>query len=178
MDEELYWRIIEASLNVTKTQREQELFITQTLTDLSQGETIGFLLRTEKLLFDSYNSDLWCAACIMNGGFCSCDGFRYFRCWLISRGKAAYYNGLSNADSLESEINRRLKFYDFESFGYVAAHAFEVQTGKDVYDYIDENFSFNEGKYPAIQLTWSTDAPQTLRQVCPLLFERFAHSLH
>ena len=102
---------------------------------------------------------MWCAGYIMNGG-CSDDGFEYFRCWVISRGKEVYYNAKANPDSLISQLNEE-DSYEFESFWYVANEAFERITGNDIYDYIDdEAFKFNEGQYPTIEFTWQEEDPR------------------
>ncbi|MFX1705085.1 DUF4240 domain-containing protein [Chitinophaga sp. CC14] len=173
MDEDLYWRIVAASLNTTSTLRKQEIFLTETLKELSATQVISFMLRTEKLLYDSYTSTLWCAGIIMNRGFCSDDGFRYFRCWIISRGRKVFYNAIGNPDSLIDQINPRLKHYDFESFSYIPSRAFEDMTQKEIYNYIDSNFLYNEGRYKKFKFSWSADQPETLRQICPSLFAKF-----
>jgi hypothetical protein len=115
---------------------------------------------------------MWCAGYIMNGG-CSDDGFEYFRNWVISRGKTIYYNAKQNPDNLISEVNTELEMYDFESFWYVALEAFKQKTGKDLYDYIDyENFKTNGGNYPQIEFTWNEENPESMKKICPKLFEK------
>lgn len=86
LNEEVYWAIIDSSLHETTNQEDQELYLVSAIEKLTPKEMIGFRLRTDKILFDSYNPELWCAAYIVNDG-CSDGGFEYFRCWLISRGK-------------------------------------------------------------------------------------------
>lgn len=109
MDEDSYWQIIEESLRNSKHQQEQEQFLTEYLQNLDLVEIIGFRLRTDKLLYDTYNSEMWCAGFIMNWG-CSDDGFEYFRNWVISQGKAIYYNALQNPDSLVDAIDGTPQF--------------------------------------------------------------------
>lgn len=172
MDEALYWQIIHNSLRQTNNQEEQERYLVAKLTEHAPSDIIGFRLRTDKLLYDTYNSRMWCAGYIMNGG-CSDDGFEYFRCWVISRGEETYYKALKNPDSLVNEISDVVEYFDFESFWYVALEAFEAKTGKNLYDYIDyDRFVYGEGKYPAIELTWEEDKPETLKAVCPKLFKK------
>jgi len=93
LDEDLYWAIIDKSLKNTKNQEAQEQFLIKEIGKLTPKQMIGFRLRTDKLLYDTYNSEMWCAAYIMNGG-CSDDGFEYFRNWVISRGKEIYYKAI------------------------------------------------------------------------------------
>jgi hypothetical protein len=172
LDEERFWAIIDRSLKNTKSQDEQEQFLTSEIEKLSPEEMIGFRLRTDKLLYDTYYSEMWCAAYIMNGG-ASDDGFEYFRCWLISRGKDVYYQAKSNPDYLVNEIVNGTEFYEFESFWYVALTAFKNKTGKDLYEYIDyDKFKTHEGKYPQFEFNWKEEKPETMKKICPKLFAK------
>lgn len=171
LEENLYWDIIEKSLKNTFDQDQQEAFLINEIGKLTPKQMIGFRLRTDKLLYDIYNSEMWCAAYIMNGG-CSDDSFEYFRNWVISRGKEAYYKAKENPDNLISEVNPDAEMYDFEGFWYVALTAFENNTGKDLYDYIDDdNFKTREGSYPNIEFTWKEDEPESMKKICPRLFD-------
>ena len=102
LDETIYWDIVEKSLKHKNNQDDQEQFLIKEIEKLSLKEIIGFRLRTDKFLYDTYTSEMWCAAYIMNGG-CSDDGFEYFRNWIISRGKEVFYKAKENPDSLISE---------------------------------------------------------------------------
>ena len=173
LDEDKFWLIIDHSLKKSQNQDEQEHFLVEEIEQLSPKEIIGFRLRTDKLLYDTYNSDMWCAGYIMNGG-CSDDGFEYFRCWLISRGKNIYYRAKSNPDYLVNEIKEEEEFYDFESFWYVALTAFKNKTGKELYNYIDnDNFKTNEENYPKFKFTWQENNPESMKKICPKLFHKF-----
>lgn len=173
LDEDKFWLIIEHSLQKSQNQDEQEHFLIEEIEQLSPKQMIGFRLRTDKLLYDTYNSNMWCAGYIMNGG-CSDDGFEYFRCWLISRGKSTYYKTKSNADYLVNEISEGSEIYDFESFWYVALTAFKNKTGKELYDYIDnDKFKTNEGNYPKFKFSWQENNPESMRKICPKLFQKF-----
>lgn len=171
LDETIYWNIIDLSLKKTKSQEEQEQFLIKEIEKLKINQIIGFRLRTDKLLYDTYNSEMWCAGYIMNGG-CSDDGFEYFRNWIISRGKDVYYEAKKNPDSLISQFNENDEFYDFESFWYVALTAFENKTGKDLYDFISDDFQYSESKYPNFEFNWEEDKPESMKVICPRLFEK------
>lgn len=171
LDEDLYWDIVDKSLKSTNNQDDQEQFLIKEIGKLTPKQMIGFRLRTDKFLYDTYNSEMWCAGYIMNGG-CSDDGFEYFRNWVISRGKKVYYNAKQNPDNLISEVDKDAEIYEFESFWYVALEAFNQKTGKDLYDYVDdENFHTKEGQYPAIDFTWQEEDPESMKKICPKLFE-------
>ena len=175
LDEDLYWKIIDKSLKNTDNQEDQESFLVKEISTLTPVQMIGFRLRTDKLLYDTYTSEMWCAAYIMNGG-CSDDGFEYFRNWVISRGKETYYQAKQNPDNLIAEVEENEDGYEFESFWYVALAAFQQRTGKDLYEYIDhDNFKTMEGGYPPIEFTWKEDDPESMKKICPRLFEKMWH---
>lgn len=171
LDETIFWRIVDSSVKKTKNQDDQEKFLVKEIEKLTPKQIIGFRLRTDRLLYDTYNSQMWCAGYIMNGG-CSDDGFEYFRNWIISRGKDTYYKAKENPDSLISEFVEGEEYYDFESFWYVALTAFENKTGKELYDYMSDDFKTNEGNYPNFEFTWKEEEPETMKAICPKLFEK------
>jgi len=171
LDETIFWNIVDSSAKNTKNLDAQERFLVKEIEKLTPKQMIGFRLRTDKLLYDTYNSEMWCAGYIMNGG-CSDDGFEYFRNWIISRGKDTYYKAKENSDTLISEFVEGEEYYDFEGFWYVALTAFENKTGKELYDYIADDFKTNEGNYPNFEFTWKEEEPETMRAICPRLFEK------
>ena len=169
LDEDLYWQIVEQSLAETEDQDEQEQYLIREIGKLSTRQMIGFRLRTDQLLYDTCNSEMWCAGYVMNQG-CSDDGFEYFRNWIISRGKEVYYNAKENVDSLITEVEEG-KEYEFEAFWYVALEAFQNKTGKDLYDFIDyDNFKMREGNYKKFEFTWQEDDTESMKKTCPNLF--------
>jgi len=174
--EEVYWDIITRSIKASTSLEDQEKWLVSELGKLSPEEIIGFKLRTDKLLIDSYNSDLWCAGYLMNGG-CSDDCFEYFRCWIISRGKESYYNSKTNPDYLVNEVNTGLfefgiKVYEFEGLLYVAGTAFNQKTGKEIYDYLG-NSKVSDGAYTPLKFNWNEDKPESMKQICPKLYKEF-----
>ena len=172
LDETIFWNIIDKSLKNTDNQEDQEQFLIREISTLTPHEMIGFRLRTDKLLYDTYNSEMWCAGYIMNGG-CSDDGFEYFRNWIISRGRDVFYKAKENPDNLITEVSKDIEFYEFESFWYVALEAFNKKTWKDLYDYIDnENFNTKEGQYPQFEFTWQENNPESMKKICPKLFKK------
>jgi hypothetical protein len=173
LDEDKFWSIVNKSVDPKRDQDSQESYLIKQIEKLSPKEIVGFRLRTDKLLHDTYTSEMWCAAYIMNGG-CSDDSFEYFRCWLISRGREVFNKAKTNPDYLINEVVEGVDSYDFENFWYVALKAFEKNTGKNLYDYIDqENFKTKEGHYPKLELTWREDDPKSMKKICPKLFSKF-----
>ena len=176
MDEEQFWAIVQTAVDEAGDDEEAYLeVVKRELSKLSLKEMIGFRLRTDKLLYDSYTSEMWCAGYLMNGG-CSDDGFEYFRLWVISRGRKVYEAAMANPDNLIDYIDDddEMDFFEFESFWYVALEAFEEAVDAELYDYIDdENFKTCEGNYPNFEFNWEEDEPESMQKLCPRLFEKF-----
>ena len=176
MDEEQFWAIVQTAVDEAGDDEEAYLdVVKRELSKLSLKEMIGFRLRTDKLLYDSYTSEMWCAGYLMNGG-CSDDGFEYFRLWVISRGRKVYEAAMANPDNLIDYIDddAEMDFFEFELFWYVALEAFEEAVDAELYDYIDdENFKTREGNYPNFEFNWEEDEPESMQKLCPRLFEKF-----
>ena len=176
MDEEQFWAIVQTAVDEAGDDEDEYLeVVKRELSKLSLKEMIGFRLRTDKLLYDSYTSEIWCAGYLMNGG-CSDDGFEYFRLWVISRGRKVYEAAMANPDNLIDYIDddAEMDFFEFELFWYVALEAFEEAVGAELYDYIDdENFKTREGNYPNFEFNWEEDEPESMQKLCPRLFEKF-----
>lgn len=176
MDEEQFWAIVQTAVDEAGDDEDEYLeVVKRELNKLSLKEMIGFRLRTDKLLYDSYTSEMWCAGYLMNGG-CSDDGFEYFRLWVISRGRKVYEAAMANPDNLIDYIDddAEMDFFEFELFWYVALEAFEEAVDAELYDYIDdENFKTCEGNYPNFEFNWEEDEPESMQKLCPRLFEKF-----
>jgi hypothetical protein len=170
LNEDKYWGIIEKSLKNSKNQYSQAKFLEKEIKKLSPKEIVGFKLRTDNLIYNSYSSDLWCAASILNLG-CTDDGFEYFRYWLVSRGKKTFYQAIKEPDSLISEIKHNNDLYEFEDFFEIATNTFNTITDKEINDFIDYDiFSTHDGKYPQLNFTWDEDQPETMIKICPKIY--------
>lgn len=176
MNEDQFWAIVQKAVDEAGDDEDEYLeVVMHELSKLSLKEMVGFRLRTDKLLYDSYTSEMWCAGYLMNGG-CSDDGFEYFWLWVISRGRKVYEAALANPDNLIDYIaeDAEVDFFEFELFWYAAIDAFEEATEADLYDYIDDdNFTTREGNYPNFEFNWDEEDPESMKKLCPRLFERF-----
>lgn len=171
LDESIFWEIVDKSLKNSNGESGQISILVKEIEILTPKEIIGFRLRTDKLLYDTYNSEMWCAGYIMNDG-CSDDGFEYFRNWVISRGKEVYFEAKKNPDNLFLEFVEGKEYYELEDFWYVALTAFNNRTGNDLYDYIPDDFKTNEENYAQFEFTWKEENPETMKAICPRLFEK------
>ena len=100
-------------------------------------EIISFEVALRRYLNEAYTCDLWGAADVIHGG-CSDDGFEYFRCWLVSRGRRVYEAALADPDSLAQQDVRPgpWNVWEFEQIYYVAKEVFTEKGGEgDVRDH-------------------------------------------
>jgi hypothetical protein len=171
MDENYYWKTVDASIKYSNDQNQQLSFLMTELKQMPLDDIVGFMMRMNQIQQDLYTSQLCCACFLLNKGYCSVDGFEYFISWIISNGKDTYDKARNIADSLACKINPKTEFYYFEEFGYAPSYAFTNKTsGKDIFAYLGENFSFPE--LPKIKFNWNTENPDTMQSICPILFEK------
>ena len=176
LNEEQYWNLVDNSLQLTQDQDKQGQYLVSEIKKLSLQEMIGFNLRTAHLLNDMYTSEMWCAGYIMNNG-CTDDGFEYFRCWIISRGKEVYYKAKANPDYLVNEVVAGCDLYEFELFGVAADEAFEETTGEELLDYIDyDHPRIAETSFEPISFNWHPDNLESMKKICPLLYDKLGYS--
>lgn len=173
MDIDTYWSMVSNSLSNTNSQKDQLTFLTEKLEKLSDEEIMGFHLRTNQLVLDSYTSELWCAAYIINGG-CSDDGFEYFRRGLISLGKEVYTEALKHPDYLINVNLANGNSFELEDYSWVTINAFKNKTGEDIYEYIDYESFYNAiGKSPDIVFNWQEDDLESMKTICPKLYAKY-----
>lgn len=74
---------------------------------------------------------------------------------------------------LIAEVDSELDMYPFESFWYVALEAFKQKTGKELDDFFDDdNLKTKEGTYPQFEFTWQEENPESMKKICPKLFDK------
>ena len=191
MTEEVFWGYIKEEIDKGSEGFDLISNLTEKLSKLTNEEIFSFVIIIDELMAKSYSSRLWCAAYLVNHG-CSDDGFDYFRLWLISKGKEAFYDVVNNPDNLinyvhlvdspEDELYG--EFYENEDFLYIAVDAYakknNVESFENLYEiYLDEfdnykdKIKYEDSDYPHIKITWNEEEPDTMRVLCPKLFEGF-----
>ena len=127
MDDATFWDIIETSARraAGETDRIVEN-MRGLLAQLEPAVIESFQVSLNNKLNAAYSWKLWGAAYLINGG-CSDDGFEYFRCWLISRGRAVFDAAMARPDSLADAVDPKEDDSDHEceSLLYVARRAYE-----------------------------------------------------
>lgn len=166
MDKKTFWDLIEESLLESKGEPEkQRKHLVDKLSKMPEEEIFEYQKIFDYVYTNSYKSDLWAAAYIINGG-CSDDGFDYFRAWMISKGKKTFENAMIDPQSL-GEVIGKDENTEFEDFLSIGREAYRKKTGKE--DFYDRTESL---AYPEIEFDWNEDEDQ-LKNKFPVLFEKY-----
>ena len=129
MDINRFWTLIDAARQAGGTNPDARVeALADALGPLPAAELQSFQNQYDARLREAYRWDLWGAAYVIGGG-CSDDGFRYFRDWLISEGRAVFEAALANPESLADLPP--IDDAGNELFGYVAVEMFEQAGGAD-----------------------------------------------
>ena len=168
MRDDVFWELIQESIDKSNGELDgQHKVLISLLSKYESEEIIEFDKIFNKFYIESYTSDLWAAAYIINGG-CYDDDFDYFRGWLISRGKKVYEESINNPDGLVDVVSLyEAGNVEFEDFLYIASDAYKVKTSQD-------DFYNNAIKivFPKINLTWSENEKE-LEKMFPELVGKF-----
>lgn len=162
-----FWNIIERAKkssngNVAhQAELVGELLLTRPVADIIQFANIFSKLHSE-----TYRSDWWGAAYLINGG-CSDDGFEDFRAWVISRGQKIFEEACKNPESLEKYINKdNIGECEAEMLNYAACEVYEQKTGKDDFYEIIRYTTM-----PVIVFDWK-EGDDSLKNKFPKLFKK------
>ncbi len=129
MSDERFWSIIDSTVPFADDSDRQLESLRLRLEALPVEDVAAFQAQFDRKKADAYSWDLWGAAFIIHGG-ASDDGFDYFRCWLISRGRTFYEAALAKPDSLASLIPVGTEGpLEFENLAYVGFEIWRHRTG-------------------------------------------------
>lgn len=127
MDKHQFWNIIDF-VNESSAGKDRETHRVRVVSEIAQC-SLEEIMDWHLILTEYSNAanryDLW-AASVALGAHYSDDSFIDFRSWLISRGKEVYMNAMQNPDSLAA-VPRKKEKLNFEEFGSVAYHAYEMK---------------------------------------------------
>lgn len=173
-----FWSLIESSKTDSEGDIYEQLEALRTkLCKLTNAEILSFDSILHRLLNESYESRLWGAAYIINGG-CSDDGFDYFRGWLIAQGRDVFYQALQNPESLADVVNIDNQDVECEEIWYVAQEAYEEKTGKDDFN---EKRTFEVGPLKGDLSEWGDEEggedEAKLEALFPRLYAKFWETL-
>lgn len=167
-----FWTVVDRA--AVGADGEPQLIAERITADLAArpvAEIVGFDRHRHRVLAASYQVDLWAAAYLINGG-ASDDGFEYFRCWLMTRGRSAFARAVQEPDTLAElpEIRRAAatgEDFECEEMLHVAAAAYRRVTGAEL------PADQDRPRYPEIGEFWDFDDEDEARRRLPRLAELF-----
>lgn len=188
MDKNEFWELIQTSYQDADWVSDKQIeLLVKKLAEYTQEEIIKFGKIYEIYAEESNVKKLWAAAYIMNNG-CSEDCFKYFRGWLISRGKEPYLNGLMDPDSIaDLDMPYEDDYYENQNMLYVSEDSFKKKLAadedNDVYfsrmkDYeLDseeiENIVSEIAFSDDINADWDENNEESLRTLLPNVYDKF-----
>lgn len=129
-DDALFWNVIDSTTGLESEPDKQLEALHTALSKLSLEQIERYEASFDSEMKRSFTWDLWGAAYVIHGG-ASDDGFEYFRCWLVSKGKRVFEKALADPDSLADilapDVHGAL---EFEDFAYVARMTWGEKSGK------------------------------------------------
>ncbi|UII56446.1 DUF4240 domain-containing protein [Cytobacillus spongiae] len=171
-----FWSLIKAS----QREEEQNDWLTDRLVTEDLDTILEFEVHLQRIMNESYQSNLWAAAYVIMGG-CSDDTFDYFRGWLIGQGEEVYNRVLQNPEYLAEYIsddrldeegypqNEELLSVGFDAYSLIKTG--DLEWDDSLYD--EFLSSLDEKRLSStedIDLNWEED---DLEELFPLLWERF-----
>jgi hypothetical protein len=144
-----FWQLTEATKAASGSddQKQAELLIEE-LCKLAVQDILDYDYFHRGLMHQAYRRKLWDVCYIINGAWCSDDGFSDFRAWLIGQGQSIFERAIEDPESLV-EVVEPLQETTSEALTYVGWMAYERKTGQDMntmpsfpivkVDLVDEN---------------------------------------
>jgi hypothetical protein len=174
MDTNSFWELIDKSRRASEGDLEQQIEeLGVLLDDLSAEDIVEFQYIFGAHFHTTYTWPLWGAAYVIGGGFCSDDGFDYFRGWLISRGEKVFNVAQTNPDELVSLIQKSDEDVGCQVEGWqsVGVDAWCRKTGLE-YSLFPSSSSLKYFAFPFSPsgVKWSVE---DLDRLYPLLTKRF-----
>jgi hypothetical protein len=123
-----FWDLVERSKAAATNKKDHADTLVEMLAELDVKEIIAFERHLFNRMFEAYRNDLWVACSLLCGGYASDDGFKDFRSYLISRGRADFEAALRDPDCLAERIPPKEHPAD-EGFAYTGGKAYNRKTG-------------------------------------------------
>jgi hypothetical protein len=130
MDINRFWSIVDRVHGRAGDDLDERIsLLKEELSELELEDLAAFQRHYDAQIARANRWDLWGAAYVINGG-CSDDGFRYFRDWLISEGRATFEAALVAPESL-ADLPKAAAAEN-ELFGYAALEVHEAKGGREI----------------------------------------------
>jgi hypothetical protein len=165
MNQDQFWQFIATSRANTNHDLEHlRANLEKNANALSDDEVLSLDQHIWHFLAHSYQSRLWAAAYLINGG-CSFDGFDYFRGWLVAQGREVYFAALENPDSLADHLVQIPNWEPWDELEFEDM----LGIGSSVYQKRFGEYPNTATPYPAIELDWDEDDDVYFAQNFPKL---------
>jgi len=166
-----FWQLVDATTPFEADPQRQLAALHGELASLPTKEIEEFEVAFDQEMKRSYSWDLWGAAYVVHAG-ASDDGFEYFRCWLISKGKRVFEKVLADPDSLADILAPDVRgVLEFEQFAYVARKTWGEKTGKPANKMPNAAWMMYPGRQPT-GVPFDEDS-NSLAKRYPKLWKRF-----
>jgi hypothetical protein len=148
MDDAVFWSVIESAVAAHDDREGREQALTTALSALPPDEIVDFQVLLDDASTQARTWLMWGAAHRIFG-WCSDDGFDYFRMWLLSLGGTAFAQVVTEPDRLARlpqviRLSGRergnwtsTEWPEWETLDYVADTAYRSLTGQGIYDAVD-----------------------------------------
>jgi hypothetical protein len=128
MSDDRFWALIGTTTAFESDPERQLKALLAALEKLSIEDIEAYEAAFHEQMRRSYSWDLWGAAHVVHGE-ASDDGFEYFRCWLISKGRGVFEKVTADPDSLADILAPNVEgVLEFEAFAYVARQVLREKT--------------------------------------------------
>lgn len=136
------------------------------LAERGPDDVLAFDAALSHLLADSYTTELWAAAYLINGG-ASDDGFDYFRGWLVAQGRDTFEAAVAEPDSLADVPAVRAAMAEGEELESEAMLAVAWEVYEDLTG--DELPETDRAALPQLEAMWDFDDEHEMRVRLPRL---------
>ncbi|QDU61572.1 hypothetical protein Pan216_24330 [Planctomycetes bacterium Pan216] len=137
MSEEVFWDVISTCREQAEEDEDYPGLLEEKLESFGKRSIVSFQNILSERMSKLYRQDLWAIASIISGGFCSDDGFEYFRAWIISQGSEAYQRWL-DAPEKAAETIEPSENVECELLLYAAPEAYSSKGGGDIDEHLRE----------------------------------------
>lgn len=149
-----FWELVERSRASASPSKDQAETLVETLAQMEVEEIIAFARHLFTRKSEAYRNDLWLACYLLSGGYASDDGFKDFRSYLISHGRAFFESAMRDPDSLAELVPPDEEAPSYEVFAYTASNAYHKKTGR----WFDED-GIDDQIYPEGFIMWELTRP-------------------
>ncbi|MFK7947390.1 MAG: DUF4240 domain-containing protein [Saprospiraceae bacterium] len=104
MNEQILWMLVKHSQEMNNNAYQQSQLLIDLLSEWSITNIYKFENIYWKLMKDSYETDLWAAAFVVNDG-CTQEEFLNFRSWLLLQGQATFRKTVQDPEYITEWLN-------------------------------------------------------------------------